>query len=267
MGLDIYLYRYDDYNMTQELEKKHQDFEKSVWNGNDEDEKYNLLTEEQKEEYQQKCYDHAISLGLDKWGTAKDGVECIELPSEKYPDHYFKVGYFRSSYNEGGIERILRNLGLPTMGDVFEHDIEEYHFQPNWERALINVKSLIEEFKKKGSYRVHHVESNMFISEPPKIKSEKDALDLFLGEIEKNNGREEKYNYSNSNGEFSIAEPMKVLAMIPGTYRIFDDRECVYVVTESDNTWYINALEIIQETIEYVLSKENKEQYYLHWSG
>jgi hypothetical protein len=267
MGLDIYLYRYDDYNKTQELEKKFQDFEKEAWEGNDKDGKYELLTEEQKEGYQKKCNDFASSIGLDKYGLDKTGTEKIEINSEKYPDHYFKIGYFRSSYNEGGIERILRNLGLPTMKDVFTHNEDEYNFQPNWEQALVNVKSLIGEFKKMGSYRVHHVEPNMFRTEAPKIKSEKEALDLFLGEVEKTNGQKEKYNYSNSDGEFSFAEPMKVLAMIPGTYRIFNDRECVYVVTESDNTWYINALEIVQDTIEYVLSKENKEQYYLHWSG
>lgn len=266
MGLDIFLYRYDDYNKTQELEKLHHDFENEAWEGNDVDGKFNLLTDEQKDAYYKKVHNHAESLGLDKWGSAKEGVEKIEINSEKYPDHYFKVGYFRSSYNEGGIERILRNLGLPTMSDIFEHN-DEYHFQPNWERALVNVKSLIEDLKTKGAYRVHHVSPNIFNREPSKVVSEKAALDVFLEEVGKHMDHEEKFNYSNSVGEFSFAEPMKVLAMIPGTYEMFGKRECVYVVTGSDNTWYVNALEIIQETIEYVLSKENKEQYYLCWSG
>jgi len=55
--------------------------------------------------------------------------------------------------------------------------------------------------------------------------------------------------------------------MIQGKEKIFGERDCVYVVTESDNSWYLQALEIVRETIEYVLSRENKEQYYLHWSG
>ena len=38
-------------------------------------------------------------------------------------------------------------------------------------------------------------------------------------------------------------------------------------IVEGDNDWYINALEIVKETIEYVLGKDNIDQYYLHWSG
>lgn len=270
MGLDIYLYRYDDYNKTQSIQEEYEAREKEIWDGNDADEKYNLLTDEQKDDYRNRVKEMALSLGLDEWGDDKTGKESIEINSAKYPDHMFKVGYFRSSYNGGGIERILRNMGLPTMKDIFDYD-GEYHFQPDWVQSLINVKNLIKDFKDKGAYRVHSVHANIFGG--TKIGSEKDALDAFLTELkrdeeynEKNPDRE-KFNYSNSVGEFSIAEPMKVLAMIPGTFSMFGERECVYVVTESDNTWYIQALEIIQETIEWVMAQENKEQYYLHWSG
>lgn len=262
MGLDIYLYRYDNYEKTRELEEKHNEFSNKLW---EEAGEYDSLTEEQKNEISQKVKDYAISLGLDKWGSDKTTCECIEEPHPSYPDHYFKIGYFRSSYNSGGIEKILRNLDLPTMHDIFNHPGEEYHFQPNWEESLVRCEQVIEMFKEKGAYRVHHVSGNMF--SPPKIHSEKEALDIFLEELSKQKPNDEGYNYSNINGEFSFHEPMKVLAMIPGTHKIFNEQSCVYVVTESDNTWYIQAIEIIRDTIKYVLSKENKEQYYLHWSG
>lgn len=270
MGLDIYLYRYDDYNKTRQLTEEYNRREKEIWDGNDEDEKYNQLTDEQKQDYRLKVEEMALSLGLDKWGDHVDGKESIEINSTKYPEHLFKIGYFRSSYNAGGIERILRNMGLPTMGDIFEYN-EDYHFQPNWERALENVKNVIEEFKTKGAYRVHHVSNNIF--KGSSINSEKEALTAFIDELQKEKEQSEKYperekyNYTNIVGEFFFNEPMKVLALIPGKYNLLGDRECVYVVTESDNTWYVQALEIIQETIEWVLSKENKEQYYLYWSG
>jgi hypothetical protein len=64
-----------------------------------------------------------------------------------------------------------------------------------------------------------------------------------------------------------MAEPLKVLAMIPGIQTVLGTRPCIYVVTESDNTWYLQALEVVRETIEFVLSQEDKELYYLHWSG
>ena len=73
------------------------------------------------------------------------------------------------------------------------------------------------------------------------------------------------YGYSNINGDFYFNEPQKVLAIIPGKQVLLGERDCVYVVTESDNTWYNNALEIVKETIEYVLSQENKEQYYFEY--
>lgn len=261
MGLDIYLYRYDNYEKTRELEEKYNDFSNKAWEDAGE---YDSLTEEQKDELRSKCKEHANSLGLDDWGSDETTREQIEEPHPLYPDHYFKIGYFRSSYNSGGIERILRNLGLPTMSDIFDNN-GEYQFQPNWEESLVRCEQAIEMFKEKGSYRVDHVSANMF--SPPKIHSEKEALDIFMEELTKQRFGDEKYNYSNINGEFSFHEPQKVLAMIPGTYKLFNEQPCVYVVTESDNTWYIQALEIVRDTIKYVLSKENKEQYYLHWSG
>lgn len=264
MGLDIYLYRYDDYKKSRELEEKYNDFSEKLWGELGD---YKSLTEEQKNETRDKIKEYALSLGLDEWGSLKDGVEHIEENHPDYPDHYFKIGYFRSSYNDGGIERILKNLGLPTMSDIFDYN-GEYHFQPNWKQSLARCEDVISQFKKKGSYRVHLVNGNMFSE--PKIHSEKEALDVFLEELGKHNSTKdngERYNYSNINGEFNMAEPLKVLAMIPGTYRIFNEQPCVYVVTESDNTWYIQALEIVRDTIKYVLYKENRKQYYLHWSS
>lgn len=260
MGLDIYLYRYDNYNHTKELENKYNEFSEKLWNQAG---PYESMSQEEKDVISAKCKEYSLSLGLDEWGSDKTNREQIEQDHSDYPDHYFKIGYFRSSYNSGGIEQILRNLGLPTLHDIFKNEDEEYQFQPNWEESLSRCEEVIKMFREKGAYRVNHVSQNMFSK--PNIHSEKEALDIFMSELNKH--KDEKYNYSNSNGEFNFGEPVKVLAMIPGTTRIFKEEPCVYVVTESDNIWYIQALEIVRDTIKYVLSKENKEQYYLHWSG
>jgi hypothetical protein len=264
MGLDIYLEKYDDFNKTKELEEKFRIGETEIWEGNDDDENYKLLTEEQKEQYREKVKNFAESLGLDKWGSDKKGRETIELDSVKFPDHYFKIGYFRSSYNEGGIQRILRNLNLPTLDYIFDRENDEYEFQPNWNLALERVREVREKLSQAGNYRCFSASANIFASDNT-IKSEGDAIKTFLEEV--NRESRSDYNYSNAKGDFFIHEPLKVLALIPGTNKILRERDCVYVITESDNTWYINALDIVEETIEYVLSRENKEQYYLHWSG
>lgn len=260
MGLDIYLYRYDNFNDTQEREKKHRDYSEALWNNAGD---YDTLTDEIKSEVRAKDEAYAAELGLDKWGSDETHKVSIEEDHPDFPDHYFKIGYFRSSYNEGGIERILRNLNLPTMSDCFNYN-GDYNFKPDWEESLKNVEDLIIKFEAKGGYRVSSVSSNIFRVEND-IKSESKALEIFLNEKERNPNCD--YNYSNAQGEFSFFEPKKVLALIPGTSKIFREQDCVYVITESDNTWYINALKIVRDTCKYVLSKEDKEQYYLHWSG
>lgn len=264
MGLDIYLQRYDDYQKSKDLEKRYNDYSEEVWGENAKDGNYEKLTDEQKNEFREKERIFAESLGLDKYGSHTEGVESIEIDSIFYPDHYFKIGYFRSSYNEGGIQRILKNLDLPDLNYILDREEGEYEFQPNWGLSLVRVQEVIEKLSKAGNYRVHHVSNNIF-SPNTQIKNEKDALKVFLEEVNRNNKSD--YNYSNATGEYFFHEPLKVLGLIPGTFNLIREMDCVYVVTEADNEWYVNALEIVKETIEYVLSKENKEQYYLRWSG
>ena len=267
MGLDIYLYRYDNFNDTIDRETKYEEFSNKLWAEQTED--YDKLSQEVKDEIRQKCKEYAASLGLDEYGTDVNGKEMIEFDSALYPKHMFKIGYFRSSYNDGGIERILQNFGLPTLYDIFEVNDNEYQKKPDWKRALTNVTKVIEDFKAKGNYRVRPIYTNSFMDDIP--KEPKEALEIFLKEKESYEARamgSEGYNYSNGKGEFNFGEPEKILAFIPGKCRyIFNDRECVYAVVEGDNGWYINALEIVKETIEYVLGKDNIDQYYLHWSG
>lgn len=259
MGLDIYLYRYDNFNDTREREELYRNYSNKLWEDAGE---YDSLSEEQKNELRDKEEEFATSLGLDKWGSDETTRENIEIAHSDYPEHYFKIGYFRSSYNSGGIERILKNLGVPGLGYIFFNESkEEYCVHPDWESSLVRCEEVIELFKSKGAYRVNAVSGNIF--RESNIKSEKDALSVFLEELSKN----PEGGYSNINGEFYQREPIKVLAMIPGKTKIFNEQDCVYVITESDNSWYVQALEIVRDTIKYVLSQENKDQYYLHWSG
>jgi len=262
MGLDIYLYRYENFEETRRKEDLQSQFTDKLW---EEAGEYDDLTDEQKEEIRRKSKENAVSLGLDENEDDKENVQRVEMDHPDYPDHYFKIGYFRSSYNEGGIERILKNLDLPTLHDVFlDGEDQDYYVKPDWQKALEKVESLISEFQKKGAYRVRAVYPEKFGGEIP--KSESEALKIFEEEVARHPNSD--YNYSNGKGEFFFAHPEKILAMIPGQNRyIFNDRPCIFVVSESDNTWYINALKIVKETCEFVLAKEDKDKYYLHWSG
>lgn len=260
MGLDIYLYKYEDFKETRRKEDEHEEYANKYWSDLGE---YDTLTQEQKDNAREHLKQHANSLGLDDWGSDNDGKHSIEMSSEKYPNHMFKVGYFRSSYNDSGIQRILTNLGLPTLTEVLGYE-GEYLFQPNWEKSLSFIQQLRQCLSEKDGYRVQKISANMFST--PEIKTEQQALAAFLNEKQGNPNI--KYNYSNKVGTFNFEEPDKVIAYIPGTYTLIGpERECMYVIYESDNKWYEQSLEIVQETIEFVLKQEDKEKYYLHWSG
>lgn len=271
MGLDIYLKWFDNYEETKAIKAEYERLSALNWAGRDIDEEYDKLTEREKEDLRNKDKEIATNLGLDPWGSMKDEskVKSIEKDCERYPEHYFKVGYFRSSYNGGGIEKILKNLGLDTLHDIFDYDreSEEYYFQPDWEKSLENVKRVIEEFKKVPAIRCHSESGNIF--KEANIHSEGDAIKAYMEQKESFDKREDKSfsSYGNSEGTFYMDEPLKVKALIPGTSDMLGKRDCVYIITESDNEWYIQALEIVQETIEYVLAKKDKEKYYLSWSG
>lgn len=260
MGLDIYLYQYSDKNMTDVKEKDYEIYSNNLWEqaGN-----YDDLSQSQKDEIREKCRLYANTLGLDNWGNDRTNKKCIEFDSEKYPEHMFKIGYFRSSYNSGGINRILSSMGLRDLYDIFPHNSDEYSFSPDWEESLKTVNDILSKLEAKKPYRVEAIYGNLFKDNG--ISSESEALSIFENELSKDSG---EFNYSNNNGHFYNSEPSKVLAIMPGkTTFLGKEKDCVYVVTQSDNTWYVNALEIVKDTIEWVLSQENKEQFYLHWSG
>lgn len=265
MGLDIYLTRYENFEDTIKREEEYQKYSTELWEAQG-DKKYEDYTEEEKDEIRKKEEAFAKKLNLDKWGTDETNVKRVEFDSEKYPDHYFKVGYFRSSYNGSGINRILRNFGLPTLDEMFEVVEEEYYIQPDWEKVVETLKRGLEEFKKKGQYRVRSVSNNIF-SDRVLPSNEKDALDVFFEEIDKNKSSDFEGGYSNICGDFYLDDGLKVFGLIPGKEEFFGDRDCLYVVTEGDNDWYYHAFEIMIDTCEYVLKQKDKEKYYLRWSG
>lgn len=260
MGLDIYLKKYENFEETIRKEEEFRDYEEKLWMGVD----YNSLSELEKQEFKEKERLFSFSLGLDEYGQDEINKKSVSMDHPKYPDHYFKIGYFRSSYNDSGIEKILRNMGLPTMGEIFNPK-GEYIFQPDWEECLTKINDLIKDFSLKGDFRVFCVDQNIF--KEPNVNSEKDALSVFMKEMERSEG-DRLESYSNINGEFHLKEPLQVLGLIPGNNNSFGGkRPCTYVVVKSSNKWYSEALEIIRDTVEFVLKQEDSQKYFLHWSG
>lgn len=259
MGLDVYLYRITDTKKSKANEKEYEDYSKELWghmNMHD-------IPEEDKLIIRDKLNVKAQQLGLGDYGEDITYKQKVELPSDLHPDHNFRIGYFRSSYNGSGINRVLGNRGLPDLFDIFEIE-DGGEVLPNYEQALENVKEVLAELRRDKGYQVLTASGNLFSK--PSVNSPAEALRIFENELETHSGFN---SYSNINGEFHMGEPIKVVALIPGNETMMGERPCTYVVykNESGLGYYIQALEIVQETIEFILAHENPQEFYMYWSG
>jgi len=271
MGLDVSLYKFTDYEATRKLEREASEEADRVWTDD-----YNSMTDEEKEASRQKSKDIYKSHGLDKHGEDSKRKERIELDSKKYPKYYMKIGYFRSSYNSGGMNNVTDDAIGMTLYDVFPHEDGDYYIPVNWDEALSAIKDMIRQMKKiqrEFPYRAECHKHNEFRNKDDhKVTDERKALDVFKDHLKKHKENKKSFDaYSCGDGEFSIKEPRKIHAIIQGTHRnIFSNNEtnpCTYLVYKMDYGFYIHSLEIVKETIEYVLSQESPEQYYLGWSS
>lgn len=265
MGLDIYLYKYNDFEDTQAREEEYIKYSESLWKAEGQ---YDSIPEARKEEIRALCKAKADKLGLDEWGSDEANTEKIEIKHFLYPDHLFKIGYFRSSYNSSGINNILRDIGLPSLYGIFDVGDNEYYIQPDWEASLKRVESVIEQFSKYDNFSVNSFNPNMFMDDSELPKSGAEAYRIFMQEYERDQSTKMDFNYSNAKGNFFINEPMEVLAIIPGMTSF--NKHGVYVVSKMDDTAkksYLQALEIVRDTCKWVLEQPDIEKYYLLWSG
>src|SRR5262245_2717601 len=185
MGLDVYLYRIDDYakykRLTEEYEAKSNENWAKVGD-------YDKMTEEQKEALRAENVALALSLGLEEDGDYPGEVK-IEHDSRLYPEHLFKVGYLRSSYNESGINRQLQDRLNTSLDEIFNAG-HQYEFQPDWhatrERAIKTLEDWRALTASTGgkSYRVSEVKVNLFTQPSEIISSAADALKVFHKQLE-----------------------------------------------------------------------------------
>jgi hypothetical protein len=282
MGLDVYLKWFYDYEATQRLESEYEAKSEELWEVICEGKKYDDASDEQKALYRVKADFLKKELGLDSVGSDEANSKTIEEDSTLYPDHMFKIGYFRSSYNGGGINSVLTNFVGMDLYYIFNRNRnDEYHFQPDWADVIKRCDEVLSAFENKilevgGLYKTFDVGMNMFESIETlgdRCNSEEDALHLFTAEITRymTNKKSGTYrgigSYTNSNGEFFFDKPLNIVSLVPGTkYK----RPVTYVIYKEDDetlNWYRNAIEIVKETAEYVLTQPDTNKYYLAWSS
>jgi len=216
MGLDVYLYRYtgdrtyDEDN--QELEE-HSDALENFWHeirievagepvkimketpfGVKETEK--KLTSEQYKEIRrierirQSHYieQNNLHLTLGDYG-AEISEEQTEIDSEKYPDHMFKIGYMRSSYNSGGFNSVVKKIVGHDLYWLFGvEDVQEYVVRPDWKTALIRCDMLLDQLGMDQGYNIIRIPTDNILS-PDFIRvgeptDERNSLKKFMGIME-----------------------------------------------------------------------------------
>lgn len=268
MGLDVYLRKNKNLEDSKKREAEYSKRVDELWEA--QGKKYDEYSKEEKDVIREKSKVIAEELNLDEWGSSKDEEE-IKIDSKKYPEAYFKIGYFRSSYNPGGINRILRNMNLMDLDDIFNPD-DQYEFKPDWQAALGRIDETllkINEIRDKNeSYAVECFNTVNMRPQDGEVENEAQALELFL----KMKHEEHSFtSFSNAKGEFHLKEPLEVVALIKGVKKwgfMTDSPErVVYVIHKQDISSYIQSLEIVKETIEYVLAQADKEHYFLAWSA
>lgn len=270
MGLDVHLKRCENFAQSQwrkaEYERRMDEAWDQIANHRAEDE----IPDSETEIFEQQSKEIARTLGLDCYGEDRL-VQTIELPSQKYPDHRFQIGHFYSSYNESGIDWVLsESIGI-DLHSIFNSP-EEGDFQPDWRLARRLCIKAIADF---STYIEQHLYSVMPVEFDPNVSPIQSritgkALPLQkLIEINEQTNFANRNSFINRDGEFFFDEPLEVLAVLPGTAGFLgrQDEPCLYRVFQYKHPdFYSQALEIVLETIEYVLEQPDVEKYCLEWS-
>ena len=256
MGLDVYLQYCEDSVAADKYENQYDQLceriRKRIMGIKD----WSQSTQEERDLYHLEVKEMTGLLDADEHIKRR----TIEIPSKKYPEHYFKIGYFRSSYNGSGINYVLRDLGLLGLYEIFgvsnEHDTSPDWFQSR-ERAKETLKAFREMEEIPCSFFVHSIGDK-------NPSSTEEAIEVFKSMQATH--KDSFAGFSNSKGEFYF-RGLKVYAMIPGNQY---NQEGVFFITKLEDdskAYYEQALEIIIETCDYVLSQPNSNYYTMIWSG
>lgn len=261
MGLDVYLTRHEDREGARSREKRYEELcgELSARN----------LPDAQERAKRQEI---GRELGLDEWGEDLS-TKTINEPSALDPEHYFKIGYFRSSYNEGGLNSYVRRvLGVDGLYEVFpDAKGDAFEFQPDWAAAkqrALDMAGGLADHTASQPYDVLEVRHNPFVDPKDLPEGPNAALGVFRATI----GRNAQGSFGSRDGEFFLDKPLSVRAAVLGKRRCLHSGEpepAVYLVFDAPNQheWYATALRIVAETCDYVLRQPDVAKYWLRWSA
>ena len=262
MGLDVYLKHCADREAELAKQEAANEFSDAAW---EKAGAYDTLSDMQKDTVREAIKAYNTANGLDEYGSSNN-ITTIELDSKIHPDNMFKIGYLRSSYNSGGINSVLKRIGCPDLYDIFEPG-DEYYVSPDWVQAQARAQIAIDKLKEHmtgpmGDYDV--IEVNGY--DP--VGSKEEALELLKNELEQKHSW--GGGYSNRKGDWFL-EGLKIVGAVPGKPS-FMGQPTYYLFTKSEKPggnlqWYLEALEVTKEMIDYVLAQPDADNYFLSWSA
>jgi hypothetical protein len=263
MGLDVSLKYCANRAVELAKQKEAEDFSNFAWEQAGE---YDSLSDAQKDTVREAIKAHNSANDLDEYGSS-NLIEGIEEDSKLHPEHMFKVGYLRSSYNSGGINSVLKRAGCMDLYGIFQPDEGDYYVDVNWAEAKDRCEQAIAEYYNfligpMAGYDVMRVSDYGHGG----VNDEASALKLLEDQLSTHASSDFR-NYGNRDGDWML-DGVQVVGIVPN--RGFGGG--VFVLTKTEVTdpkedWYLQALQVTKETIEYVLSKEDPENYFFGWSA
>jgi hypothetical protein len=227
-------------------------------------------------------------MGLDVYLYIKDSktgyVKRLGMPSKKYPDLLFEIGYFRSSYNSFGINRLL-NINFDTeIGKLFGFDEEsEIEFKDgpkeddyiplceiNWQCSLDNLKELYEKMSTAEMYYYNiNIGSTLSFNEMIS-KTEYET------KTEMNNLIKKERSGPYADSDLSICgytimtkklfNIMRLHVMELIKDRVYNFGLVAGLKVDDDYRYYLKCIEVMMETCKYVLTEQNPKECYLYFS-
>ena len=232
MGLDVQLYRlpgFDTDKVVLYSEKSSQ-----IWIRAQQGKKV-PLTEQESAELSQRSEHLALKMGLPPGidEQIEQKKQEVTLPSVKYPKER-QIGYWNSGYGGGGVDTILKATIGRGLYDAFpEAKRRGYYIKPNWQRSHKVLHNMLTRFRAKGH------EDQKFLN----------AISYTLGL-----------------GPSFLAGPNPPTEATEKWRAIISHLQ-ESLTPESMFTGYVKELESIIETVEWVLTQPDEDQYILSWGA
>jgi hypothetical protein len=242
MGLDVFFRYVGDFSVYQDYLNKREQMLDEVYAGPDAE------TENKMKE----------------WDAANPEPKLARIKEFKG-----KFAYLRSAYNEYGLNTQLKAKIGKDLYYIFEPIKGEYYVRPDWVASLARAKEVLvlleEHFAKYGSTAVTTVAIDT--NGITRTADKGEAVKTFMRSAD---NKFIKYNHSSHEGDFFIAEPVKLLAAIPGMVSWFNPpAKCVYLIHEDkyQTPYEIASIKKAIKMCEVALASKNPAGYFLAWSA